>query len=201
MKLTGEKLIPQPRAAVWAALNNLDVLKASIPGCHEIEQIGDDEYALVIAIAVGPVKAKFKGKLHLTNIVAPQSYSLTFQGAGAAVGFGKGVADVSLRDQDGGTSLNYGVEAQVGGKIAQVGARLIDGVAAKMADEFFTAFEQCLAGPMDTESGAQSSEETENEDDDSPQAKRSRWKFWERRRHEATQADVSEPVPAKHSEG
>jgi len=200
MKLTGEKLIPQPRTAVWAALNDLDVLKASIPGCHGIEQAGDDEYALVMAIAVGPVKAKFKGKLYLSNIVAPESYSLTFEGSGAAVGFGKGLADVSLRDQGEGTLLAYGVEAQVGGKIAQVGARLINSVAAKMADEFFTAFEQCLVGPADA-ADIQTGEATERDDGDQSQAKRSRWKFWEKRHETGEAAGAPEPIPAKHSEG
>jgi len=196
MKLTGEKLIPQARDVVWDALNDLDVLKTSIPGCHEIEQVGENEYALVLAVAVGPVEAKFKGKLFLTNIVAPESYSLKFEGSGAAVGFGKGLADVSLSDQDGGTLLSYGVEAQVGGKIAQVGARLIDGVAGKMAEEFFTSFEKCLVQPEDAED-AQPEETAENGEADAGQPQRSRWKFWEKRNKETVQTEASEPTHAK----
>lgn len=199
MKLTGEKLISQRRDVVWAALNDLDVLKASIPGCHEIEQVNDEEFALVIAIAVGPVKAKFKGKLLLSDIMPPDSYALTFQGTGGAVGFGKGLANVSLQDHDEGTLLNYGVEAQVGGKIAQVGARLISGVAAKMADEFFTSFEQCLDGDDDAGADAVADDEPTSDDQDAPGGARSRWKFWEKRK--VALEESSAPLSAKAQRG
>jgi carbon monoxide dehydrogenase subunit G len=144
MELNGEQLVPMDPASVWAGLNDPDVLKAAIPGCEEIVKVGDDEYTLVLLAAVGPVKARFKGKLLLSNIRPPESYTLTFEGAGGAAGFGKGGADVSLMAVDEGTQLKYRANAQVGGKIAQVGSRLIEGVAAKMAAEFFVRFKVAL---------------------------------------------------------
>lgn len=197
MKLTGEKLISQPRDVVWAALNDVEVLKASIPGCHDIEQVEDDKFSLVMGVAVGPVKAKFKGSLLLSDIVPPESYSLTFEGTGGAVGFGKGLAHVSLQDHDDGTLLNYAVEAQVGGKIAQVGARLISGVAAKMAEEFFTSFEKCLAGDDNEETGAVTDESSVSGDKDAPKAEHSRWKFWKKKREAAEESSAELPAKAQ----
>ena len=147
MEMSGEQLIPVPQARVWAGLNDPEVLKASIPGCESIERVSDTEYKVLLTASVGPVKAKFNGKLLLADVNPPTSYKLSFEGSGGAAGFGKGGAQVSLAPDGAGTKLSYLANAQVGGKLAQVGSRLIDGVAKKMADEFFQRFNQKLAGP------------------------------------------------------
>lgn len=145
MEMTGEQLIPLPQADVWRGLIDPEVLKASIPGCESIERASDNEFKIEVTAAVGPVKAKFKGKLVLSDIRAPDSYSLAFEGSGGAAGFAKGGAQVALSPEGKGTRLRYSAKANIGGKLAQVGSRLIDGVAAKMAEEFFTRFNQTLA--------------------------------------------------------
>jgi carbon monoxide dehydrogenase subunit G len=127
-------------------LNDPEVLKACIPGCETIEKVSDNEYRIVMTAAVGPVKAKFNGKLVLSDLNPPNSYSISFEGSGGAAGFGKGSAHVALEPEGTGTRLRYGAKASIGGKLAQVGSRLIDGVAKKMADDFFTAFNRTLAG-------------------------------------------------------
>jgi carbon monoxide dehydrogenase subunit G len=147
MEMTGEQLIPVPQAQVWRALNDPEVLKACIAGCESIERVSDTEYRVAMVAAVGPVKARFNGKLLLADLNPPNSYSLSFEGSGGAAGFGKGGARVSLTTEGAGTRLSYTATASVGGKLAQVGSRLIDGVARKMADDFFTAFNEKLAGP------------------------------------------------------
>src|SRR2546427_719962 len=147
MEMTGEQLIPLPQAEVWRGLNDPEVLKACIAGCESIERVSDTEYRVVMVASVGPVKAKFNGKLVLSDLNPPNSYSLSFEGSGGAAGFGKGSAQVSLKAEGAGTRLSYSAKASVGGKLAQVGSRLIDGVARKMADDFFTAVNEKLAGP------------------------------------------------------
>jgi len=156
MEMTGEQLIPVPQAEVWRALNDPEVLKACIAGCEAIERVSDTEYRVTMVAAVGPVKAKFNGKLVLSDLTPPNSYSLSFEGSGGAAGFGKGSAQVSLKTEGAGTRLTYSAKASVGGKLAQVGSRLIDGVARKMADDFFTAFNEKLAGPAVRPEGATS---------------------------------------------
>jgi uncharacterized protein len=146
MEMTGEQLIPVPQAEVWRGLNDPAVLKACIAGCETIERVSDSEFRVTIVAAVGPVKAKFNGKLLLSDLNPPNSYSLSFEGSGGAAGFGKGGAQVSLKTEGAGTRLSYSAKASVGGKLAQVGSRLIDGVAKKMADDFFAAFNARLAG-------------------------------------------------------
>jgi carbon monoxide dehydrogenase subunit G len=146
MEMTGEQLIPVPQAEVWRGLNDPEVLKACIAGCESIEKVSDNEYKVSIVAAVGPVKAKFAGKLVLADLNPPNSYSLSFEGSGGAAGFGKGGAQVSLKTEGAATRLSYSAKASVGGKLAQVGSRLIDGVARKMADDFFAAFNEKLAG-------------------------------------------------------
>jgi carbon monoxide dehydrogenase subunit G len=148
MEMTGEQLVPAAQAEVWRGLNDPEVLKACISGCESIEKLSDAEYAIVTTAAIGPVKAKFKGKLVLADLAPPNSYSLSFDGQGGAAGFGKGTAKVSLAAEGAGTRLSYAVKAQVGGKLAQIGSRLIDGVAKKMADDFFTAFNREIGGPI-----------------------------------------------------
>src|SRR5487761_2793187 len=147
MEMTGEQLIRAAQAEVWRGLNDPEVLKACISGCESIERLSDTEYTVVTTAAIGPVKARFRGKLLLADLVPPNSYSLFFDGQGGAAGFGKGSAKVSLAAEGTGTRLSYAVKAQVGGKLAQLGARLIDGVAKKMANDFFSTFNRKVAGP------------------------------------------------------
>jgi len=146
VELTGVQTIDLPREQVWKALNDPDVLRQCIPGCDTFDPVGENEYQIAMTASVGPVKARFKGKLLLSDITPPTSYALSFEGSGGAAGFGKGNANVELADTaSGGTELRYSVQAKVGGKLAQVGARLIDGVAKKMADEFFSRFKAVIS--------------------------------------------------------
>lgn len=153
MEMTGEQLIPASQADVWKGLNDPEILKQCITGCESIERVSDTEYRVALTAAVGPVKAKFSGKLLLSDIDAPNSYSLAFEGSGGAAGFGKGGAKVSLSTQGAATRLVYSAKASVGGKLAQIGSRLIDSVAMKMADEFFARFNQTVA-PQRAPAGA-----------------------------------------------
>jgi carbon monoxide dehydrogenase subunit G len=145
MELKGEKLIPAPINKTWAALNDPEVLKGCIAGCEALERVGDDGFAALMAVRVGPVSAKFKGNLKLSNVQPPNSYTIHFDGQGGVAGHGKGSADVTLVEQGQQTQLNYVARAQVGGKLAQVGSRLIDAAAGKIAEDFFKAFEAALA--------------------------------------------------------
>jgi uncharacterized protein len=140
MEMSGEQRIAASQQAVWDALVDPAVLKTCIPGCEAIDRTSDTEYALTMLAAVGPVKARFKGRLSIGEIDAPTHYLLSFEGSGGPAGFGKGSASVTLAPVDGATRLSYLAKAQVGGKLAQVGSRLIDGVAKKMADDFFGRF-------------------------------------------------------------
>lgn len=140
MEMTGEQLIPLPQAATWKALNDTAVLKDCIAGCESITQCGDNEYEILMTARVGPVSAKFKGKMLLTDVAAPNSYRIVFEGQGGVAGFAKGEATVNLSPQDSSTLLKYAAKATIGGKLAQVGSRLIDGVAKKIATDFFNAF-------------------------------------------------------------
>lgn len=144
MELIGERLIPASRADTWAALNDPAVLKSCIAGCESLASTGPDAFAAVVALRVGPVSARFKGNLQMTNIAAPVSYTINFDGQGGVAGFGKGSADVALSEQGAQTLLKYTARAQVGGKMAQVGSRLIDAAAGKITDDFFKAFEAHL---------------------------------------------------------
>ncbi len=144
MNLQGERTIPASVEKTWTALNDPETLKACIAGCESIESTGENQYLAVMAVRIGPVNAKFKGRLQLSDIVPMQSYKINFDGQGGVAGFGKGSANVSLApDGDSGqsTRLNYVADAQVGGKIAQVGSRLVESAAGKIADDFFKAFE------------------------------------------------------------
>lgn len=145
MEMTGEQIISLPQADVWRGLNDPEILKASLTGCESIELTGENQYKVSMTAAVGPVKAKFAGKLALSDIVAPNSYSITFEGSGGAAGFVKGSAQVALATEGTGTKLTYSAKANIGGKLAQVGARLIDGVARKQADDFFKKFNAIMA--------------------------------------------------------
>jgi hypothetical protein len=148
MELTGERLIPADRATTWAAINDPAILKDCIAGCESLERTGDDGFAAVVALRVGPVSAKFKGTLRLLDVRPPEHCTLQFEAQGGAAGFGKGSADVDLSDAGPGrTMLRYASRATVGGKMAQIGSRLVDAAAAKLAEDFFTAFEARLAPP------------------------------------------------------
>jgi uncharacterized protein len=140
MDMTGERRIPAPRQTVWEALNDPEVLKVSIPGCESLEKLGDDQMRATAAVRVGPISARFTGKVQLTDINPPNGYRISGEGQGGAAGFAKGGADVALTDDGADTLLRYQVNAQVGGKLAQLGARLIDASAKQMADQFFDRF-------------------------------------------------------------
>lgn len=158
MKMTGEYTLPADRETVWAALNDPDVLEACIPGCEEFEKVSDVEFQAVARVKVGPVKARFKGGVTLSEIDPPNSYRISGQGQGGVAGFAKGSALVTLAEaENGGTVLTYDVDAQVGGKLAQVGQRLVDGAAKKTADQFFEAFRRNL----DPDQSADSAESAE----------------------------------------
>jgi carbon monoxide dehydrogenase subunit G len=145
MQLTSQRSLPVSQLIAWAALNDTDMLKASIPGCEALNQTAENEYEVLLTAAVGPVKARFKGKLKLSDLAPPQSYKIAFEGQGGAAGHGKGAASVRLEPTGPDTTtLHYSATAQVGGKIAQIGSRLIDMTAQKMAGEFFDKFEAAL---------------------------------------------------------
>ena len=145
MEMKGEQLIPASQQAVWDALNDPEMLKACVPGCESIEPAGENVYQVLMVARVGPVSAKFKGKLTLSDIRPPQSYSLSFEGQGGAAGFAKGGAQVQLSPEGKKTKLAYDVKASVGGKLAQIGSRLIDAAAKKIADDFFRNFNEKVA--------------------------------------------------------
>ena len=147
MTMTGEATLPADRPKVWALLNDPEVLKACIPGCESLERVGDNGFAAVVKTKIGPVSATFRGKVELSDIVPLVGYTISGEGEGGVAGFAKGGAKVSLADAAGGTLLRYDVEAHVGGKIAQLGARLVDGVAKNMADKFFANFAAAAGGP------------------------------------------------------
>ncbi|WP_299483647.1 carbon monoxide dehydrogenase subunit G [uncultured Roseibium sp.] len=145
MDMSGSQVIPAGREAVWRALNDPEVLKACIPGCESLEKTSDNEMNAQVTTKIGPVKAKFKGAVTLENINPPESYTITGEGKGGVAGFAKGGADIKLTEAEGGTLLEYEAKAQVGGKLAQLGSRLIDSTAKKMAEDFFTKFSETVA--------------------------------------------------------
>ncbi len=150
MELQGERPIPATIDETWAALNDPAVLKACIAGCESVERTGEDAFSAVVALKVGPVSARFKGNLRMTNVVAPTAYTINFEGQGGIAGFGKGSADVALTPEgDRSTLLKYHARATVGGKMAQIGSRLIDATAAKITEDFFKAFEAHLQAQRD----------------------------------------------------
>jgi carbon monoxide dehydrogenase subunit G len=141
MEMTGSRPLAVTQQQAWDALNDPQVLKACIPGCEKIEPSGDGEYAVGLQLKIGPVSARFAGKIKLTDIQAPNSYTIHFEGQGGTAGFGKGSSQVRLSPQGEGSLLEYSVQAQVGGKVAQLGQRLIDGAAKSMSEDFFTRFD------------------------------------------------------------
>jgi carbon monoxide dehydrogenase subunit G len=146
MEMNGSRTVPADIDTTWRALNDPEALKACIPGCESVERVSDNEYRLTMTARVGPVSARFTGRIVLADIVAPTSYTLSFEGQGGAAGFAKGEARVALTDNNPGTRIDYQAKAQVGGKLAQIGSRLVDGAAAKVADDFFARFADRLGG-------------------------------------------------------
>jgi carbon monoxide dehydrogenase subunit G len=145
MEMHGEERIAAPRQLVWEALNDPDVLRESIPGCQSLDKSSDTEMSAVVKIKIGPVSAKFAGEVLLDNINAPESYTIAGEGKGGIAGFAKGGADVMLSEEGGETILKYDVKAQVGGKLAQLGSRLIDSTAKKLAGQFFAKFNEVVS--------------------------------------------------------
>ncbi len=144
MEMTGERRIPAPRRKVWDALNDPAVLKSAIPGCESLERLSDNELKATAAVRIGPIAAHFAGKVLLSDLDPPNGYTISGEGQGGVAGFAKGGAKVRLADAGADTLLHYDVQAQVGGKIAQLGARLIDASAKQMADTFFDRFAASL---------------------------------------------------------
>ena len=147
MTMAGEYQLPASQQTVWEKLNDPAVLKACIPGCQELNKTGDNGFQAVATIKIGPVKATFKGAVTLSDIDPPNGYKISGQGEGGVAGFAKGGAVVKLSPKDGGTLLTYNVEAQIGGKLAQLGQRLINGAAKKIADDFFHNFVAAVSPP------------------------------------------------------
>lgn len=149
MKMSGSRSLPASRAAVWQALNDTEVLRSCIAGCERLEPTEDSRYTITLTAVVGPVKARFNGRMSLLDLDPPSSYRLEFDAQGAAAGFGKGRAAVTLREEGPrSTTLDYAVEAQIGGKLAQVGSRLVDAAAKKFAADFFDRFESSIAASI-----------------------------------------------------
>ena len=144
MTMSGEIQLAASREIVWAKLNDPAVLKLRIPGCEELERIDDQGFRAVAKMRVGPISARFKGRVTLTDLDAPRSYNIVGEGEGGVAGFAKGGARVKLLERDDGTLLTYQVDAQIGGKLAQLGQRLVNGTAKKLADEFFANFGRAL---------------------------------------------------------
>ncbi len=151
MEMDGTRVIAADRATVWARLNDAETLRACIPGCQELSGSPEEGFEATVVQKVGPVKATFKGAVSLSNVVPGESYTISGEGKGGVAGFAKGGADVSLVDVEGGTELTYKVVAQVGGKLAQLGSRIISGFARKMSDQFFERFQEEVEATGDAE--------------------------------------------------
>ncbi len=151
MQMSGEREIAADRETVWAALMEPEVLKECVPGAQEVTGNPQDGYEATVTQKVGPVKATFKGMVTFSEMTQPESLRLEGEGKGGAAGFAKGAADVRLEEVEGGTKLTYDVEAKVGGKLAQLGSRIVDGFAKKMADQFFSNLEEVIEGPKEDE--------------------------------------------------
>ncbi len=144
MTMTGEVHLPASRETVWEKLNDTATLKSCVPGCEQLDKVSDTEFQAIASIKVGPVKARWKGKVRLSDLDPPNGYKISGEGEGGVAGFAKGGASVALTEKDGGTLLSYNVEAQIGGKLAQLGQRLINSAAKKTADDFFANFKKAV---------------------------------------------------------
>jgi uncharacterized protein len=166
MDMSGERLIEASRATVWEALNNPEILKACIPGCETIEKLSETEMKATAAVKLGPIAARFAGKVRLSDLDPPNGYTISGEGQGGVAGFAKGDAKVTLWDEAGATKLTYKVQAQVGGKMAQLGARLIDSTAKQYAETFFTKFSAIVAPPLAAAPAAEPAYHQAHEDHD-----------------------------------
>jgi carbon monoxide dehydrogenase subunit G len=146
MKITGETLIPAPQQAVWQALNDPAILRQSIPGCESLEQTSDHSFKAIVSSRIGPIAARFSGNVKLSDLDPPNSYTLTGEGTGGAAGAAKGVAKVRLEPGEGGTRLLYDVDAQITGKLAQIGSRVVEAAAKMLAGQFFDRFGKAVVG-------------------------------------------------------
>jgi carbon monoxide dehydrogenase subunit G len=160
MELTGDMCIGAPRETVWAGLNDADILTRCIPGCEGIEVISSTEKAARVMVKVGPVRARFAGQIRMADVRPGEGCTMQFEGSGGAAGMARGQSEVELSDEDGGTRLRYSVQASVGGKLGQVGGRMIDAAAKQMADQFFAAFNKQLGHPTADADATQSGEST-----------------------------------------
>jgi uncharacterized protein len=145
VEMTGHQIIPLSQEQTWEALNDPELLRQCVPGCEAFDNVSDTEFALAMRTRIGPVSARFQGKMTLSDVDAPRGYRMLFEGQGGVAGFAKGEADVKLTPEGDATRLDYAAKALIGGKLAQLGARLIDGVARKLADEFFVSFNERAA--------------------------------------------------------
>lgn len=169
MKLSDERRIAAPREKVWAGLNDPAVLQKSIPGCEDLEKVSETEFNATVSAKVGPVKAKFKGAVQLSDLNPPESYRISGEGKGGAAGFAKGGATIHLTEDGDGTIMRYEVDADVGGKLAQIGGRLIEGTSKKLAGEFFDNFEAALGATAEMPAEAGTPTHTGDEsDEDTP---------------------------------
>ena len=157
MEMRGERQIEASRETVWAALTNAEVLKECVPGAQELTGTPDEGFEATVVQKVGPVKATFRGVVTFSEMVAPEKLTLSGEGKGGAAGFAKGNAAVTLTETEGGTLLGYAVEAKVGGKLAQLGSRIVDGFAKKMADQFFARLEEAIEGPKEQDEAPEAS--------------------------------------------
>lgn len=174
MEQSGEYRIQAGLDSVWAGLNDAEILARCIDGCQAMEKVADDRFDARVKAKIGPVSATFQAALELADVDAPTSYTLNANVKGGAAGFGKGVAKVQLAEDDGATLLSYQVNASVGGKLAQVGSRLLDGAARKMADDFFAAFGEAVSGEAPVATGANAPEQA----GERRYERGGQWKIW-----------------------
>ncbi len=160
MDMSGDYVISAPRQAVWEALNDPEILKQCIPGCESVDKTSDTSFEAKVTAKVGPVRAKFSGKVNMSDIDPPNGYTISGEGTGGAAGFAKGGAKVTLSDDPEGTKLEYSVDATVGGKLAQIGSRLIDSTAKKMANDFFGKFAELVAASAEKSPATETLPET-----------------------------------------
>jgi carbon monoxide dehydrogenase subunit G len=161
MKMSGEEIIPAARDAVWKALNDPDLLKQAIPGCQEITKTSDTDFEAKVVVKIGPVKANFTGMVHLSDLNPPASYRIAGEGKGGVAGFARGGADIRLEEVPDGTKLSYDVDAQVGGKLASLGSRLVDSTARSLATQFFEKFGALASGKVEVAAVPEPAAETD----------------------------------------
>lgn len=196
MQIQGQQLILADRARVWAALNDPAVLQRCLPGCESVEQSDPQHFKVTVRVAIGPLRARFLGKLSLANVRAPEACTMHFEGQGGATGFGQGSAQVELHSVAQGTELRYSASVQVGGKLAQIGSRLIESVARKMTDDFFQAFQNALNPAAEKAAPSPAAPSASTEAPAHTQAQGAAPASARERAHDAASADATPLVPA-----